>query len=183
MEGKEERSTTGGSARETETAGSICEHVSHMERPLYISATQLVTVYVCNGRSQFRLCGCTRAPVFRGCVSGSRSERWTAQRTPLKAALELHSGAYARECVKCTSAAGTILFSARSLAHFFLSRHSFTRFSGTMELRATDVRGNCNYVVSRIYRRSAVILPFQESVDHALISVSRNALANQSNQH
>jgi len=44
---------------------------------------------------------------------------------------------------------GVVLLSALAGA-LFLSRHSFTRFSGTMELRVTDVRGNCNYVVSCI---------------------------------
>lgn len=50
-----------------------------------------------------------------------------------------------------------------------------------MELRVTDVHGNCNYVVSRIYRGSVMILPFQEGVDRTL-SVSHDALVNRPDQ-
>lgn len=142
-EEEKKRKINTGRKSERDGDGSICEHVSHMERPLYISATQLVTVYACNGASQFWLCRCIYARAVN------------AQRTSLKAAGAAQYRAYTYVCVycsytkyiKCTSLHRTLLCArARALSHtyaftyayacdiaLFLSRHSFTYFSGTMK--------------------------------------------------
>jgi len=143
-----------------------------MERPLYISATQLVTVYVCNGvASQFRSCTC-RPRASRRVNAEPHKEPLSRPRRSCSAArirvhVCTHACTVAREYVNAAWQRGSSPF-ARSLARRLCGtetcRVPFTRRSATLfrsnettddrNARSTKPR-NC--VVPRIYRGSSVI--------------------------
>lgn len=144
-------------------------HVSHMERPLYISATQLVTVYACNGASQFRLCRCMYASVHarsertKNLSQGRRS--CTASRIYVHEMRKIHCGrctvrfslrvrSFSRVCVRLSQSSA-----------FFIALLFYILFRNNEAATPTDTRARgYNYVVSQTYRGSIVILGKTSSV-------------------
>lgn len=133
-------------------------HMSHMERPLYISATQLVTVYACNGASQFRLCRCMYARSERTKNLSQGRQSCTASRIYLHEMRKIHFGrCTVRSSARARSFSRVCVRLSQSSA-FFIALLFYIFFRNNEAARPTDTRARgYNYVVSQTCRGSIVI--------------------------